>query len=319
MAAGMGVDGDWPFVARAAELERLAAAIEAGGGISIVHGGPGTGKTRLLEEAALAAERRGLAVIRIRSSALLHEVPLGALGGLLPDRGGLAVAAADPGRLFGVAIEALASFARGRRVLVVVDDAGLLDPASIGLVTQLAAAGEIALLVSASREHPLPDAFSALWDARSARVDLTPLDDEALGELLLAVLGARVAHRTVPHLAEVSGGDLAYLREILRHAIESEALVLVEGGWRLAESPLPPPSLRDLVVARIRRLEPRQQELVERLSLCGAVPVAQLLGEGVPAALDALEQSGIVVAEPSEAGLVVRLTSAAVGSAVEAT
>ena len=83
-------------------------------------------------------------------------------------------------------------------LVVVVDDAQLLDPLSSTLVYQLAASGSARLIVTIRSGNNAPDAVTALWKERlllSLRVEA--FTREQTGELARAVLGGAVDTRLI--------------------------------------------------------------------------------------------------------------------------
>ncbi|KWX23048.1 ATPase AAA [Mycolicibacterium wolinskyi] len=79
----------------------------------------------------------------------------------------------------------------GSDLLVVVDDAHLLDRLSAALVYQLAVSGAAKLVVTASAERPVPDEVAALWnDGLLSRIEVQPAghDDVRLAEQVSAFI-----------------------------------------------------------------------------------------------------------------------------------
>ncbi|HYZ97532.1 MAG TPA: AAA family ATPase, partial [Acidimicrobiales bacterium] len=145
----------WSLVGRAEELALLGrAAQEGNAGGCVVAGEAGVGKTRLVSEARAAAASAGWATEWTAGSEELSSVPLGAFAHLV---------AVDPGRSagwsldaggFAGALEALRGAAGGRRLWVGVDDAHLLDPASIGLLQLVARQGFGFVVVTVRSREP---------------------------------------------------------------------------------------------------------------------------------------------------------------------
>src|SRR5437764_15035223 len=131
---------DWPLVGRTAELHRLRRLIttEAAGGVATA-GPAGVGKTRLAMEALHAAEGSGQFTARVTATRAAATLPLGAVAGLLPARHhGETGGVDDRADLLRRSAAALVERAGTRRLVLLVDDAHLLDDASATLVHQLA-------------------------------------------------------------------------------------------------------------------------------------------------------------------------------------
>src|SRR5690349_9823232 len=177
-AAGEGV---WPFVGRDAELARVA----AGSPGALLAGPSGIGKSRLLAEAVARISPDDHRVVRIAGTESLAAVPFGAFAGVL-------VCDLDPGAPFTAlsrALPALAGSSSLDRVVLVIDDAHLLDDVSAGLVL-LAAQSGTRVLATVRTGAPSPDAVTRLWtEGHATRVDVAPLDDDRVSALLHQVLG----------------------------------------------------------------------------------------------------------------------------------
>ena len=85
----------------------------------------------------------------------------------------------------------------GPRVVTHVDDAHLLDGASLNLLSQLASAGVAVLVATVRSNEVVPDVLSAGWRNRTMlRIDLDDIDRDAFDTLLHLALGAPVEGRT---------------------------------------------------------------------------------------------------------------------------
>ncbi|HEY1119266.1 MAG TPA: AAA family ATPase, partial [Acidimicrobiales bacterium] len=291
----------WPLLGRDHELAVVLGALTAapsdGARIVTVHGPTGVGKSRFLAEVAAHARADGNHVVELTGSAILAVVPLGALSARFPGLSPYDGTPLDPARLFVEAGAGLAAAAQGRPVVLVVDDATLLDSASMLLIAQLAAAGRIRLVVALRHGDPMPEPLVMTWSAgRDVRIDLGPLTSALTQAALEGVLGSAVAHRTASGLHAASGGNPLYLRELVLGALADGSLVRAPQGdiWQLAGGPAGTPTLRDLVLARIAPLGAPARDVLERIAVCGPLRPGQLPGEGVRAILTALEDVGLV-------------------------
>ena len=123
-----------------------------------------------------------------------------------------------------------------RPLLVVVDDADLLDDGSASLVHQLVQTGTatvIACVLPSGRTGPPGgEPMVVLWkDYGVERIELGSLDGQAVEDLLFAVLGGPVDTVSLRQLAERSQGDPLFLHELVAGALDNGSL---RGGRGLA-------------------------------------------------------------------------------------
>jgi len=161
----------WPTVGRDRSLDRALRALEPGGGAVALVGPAGVGKTHLARSVFAAAGRRGMQTEWVQATEATGAIPLGAFAPLLPHS-----SASTPIELLRSAVTELQTRARHRELLLVVDDAQLLDHASATLVQQVAALGDIHVVVTVRSGMPVPDAIVSIWkDDIGQRIDLDAL------------------------------------------------------------------------------------------------------------------------------------------------
>ena len=150
----------WPVVARDDELRQALAALDGGAefqGVALV-GDSGVGKTTLARAVADTLESGGSTVRFALGTQTGCAIPLGAFF-----RSVTVEAAHEPAAMLAAAHKTLE---QQENLLVVVDDAQLLDPLSSTLVHQLAASGSARLIVTIRSGEPVPDAVTALLKER---------------------------------------------------------------------------------------------------------------------------------------------------------
>ncbi|MCA1942240.1 MAG: hypothetical protein LDL15_01350, partial [Yonghaparkia sp.] len=300
-AAPTGLPGAWPMVGRDGMLAQTRAALAVDGlALVVLSGEAGVGKTRLATEAAERLESEGWRINRVMASASLSDVPLAALIPLMgATRQDITRIGTDTATLMGFTRDLAAERGREGPLLVVVDDAPQLDTLSIAVLSQLAAAGAIALLATVRDGEPLPDPLVALWTSdRALRIALQPLSVDDLDALLPAVLGGTVAHQTTVALHGASGGNPLFVRELVANALRTGALTEQHGTWLLTGVPGGSRALDELIAARLGELDPAAREVMERLAVCQTIPVAHIVEPALRAALDRLEQAQLVTVRP---------------------
>jgi DNA-binding SARP family transcriptional activator/DNA-binding NarL/FixJ family response regulator len=324
------VDGD-SLVGREREraaLEAALARLRAGhGGLALVAGEAGVGKTRLVEGVL-----RGRGVVFVRGDAPEQAPPpygpiaaalrafLRADPHALDDCGPLArylrillpelgsrPRGGDRATMFEAVRCALQSIAARAPTVVFLDDLHWADATTCELLPALAAgiADERLLVVGAyrsdeiGRDHPLRRMRADL--RRAGRLDelqLDPLDLENTSELAARVLGAAPARSLARTLYDRTQGFAFFVEELCAALLAAGRVVEAPAGIELIggdEIPLPD-TVRDAVLARATQLSTEARKALEVASVAGLrfdlALVAELAGE---AAIDDPVSLGILV------------------------
>ncbi|MEV4020522.1 LuxR C-terminal-related transcriptional regulator [Nonomuraea angiospora] len=250
----------WPFAGRETQLATIRSAVEAGG--AVVAGPAGAGKSRLAAEVLSGTGD----VARILATAAASDIPLGALAHLLP-------AQPPHGNVIRWAADAL-----GReRLVLMVDDAHLLDPVSAVLVHHLVTGGRARVLATTRSGERAPDAVTALWkDDLLPRLDLAPLTLREAGLVLAGALGGQVEAPTVRRLWRASDGNALFLRELVLAGESGGALAERRGVWHWSGEIPVTTRLRELIESRIGDIGPGERAALE------------LVAHGEPLSVDAL-------------------------------
>jgi DNA-binding CsgD family transcriptional regulator/tetratricopeptide (TPR) repeat protein len=271
-------------------------------GVVVLTGPAGIGKTALSRRVAEDAERSGRPTLRIVASLATAERPYGALSNLLEvtDQ----ATAGSPG---GPRID-IRGVDVGDRLLLLVDDLPLLDPASAAEVANLVRRGDADVLATARTGHHLPPAVDGLAvEGRMAVRELEPLDADALGAAAEAALGAPLSATALERLMELSGGVPLHARELVTANTASGRLVARDGCWDLAGDLAAPPSLFDLVASRFVQLDEATRRSLEALCIVQPLTIdaaRSLVGLDV---LVHLERNDLVAVAEEAGAQVVRL------------
>ena len=215
------LDTRWPLAGRGEELSRLTAALVARRG-AVITGPAGAGKTTLAMMCLQLVRDREISVARTTATYASQRLPFGTLAPIVPPDLGVDRLSRDGhGQLLRFYARAVTAGAGGRPLVVFVDDAHLLDDGSATLLHHLALTQAATILVTVRTGESAPDPVVAMWkDALAERIDVGALDDAAIEELLVAVLGDPVDEASVRHLADRSRGNPMYLRELVTGAVE---------------------------------------------------------------------------------------------------
>jgi DNA-binding CsgD family transcriptional regulator len=288
-----GVTEAWPLTGRVDELDAFRTVLgRPEARAFVLHGPAGVGKTRLADACRELAASTGSPTVRLVASRSAAALPLGALAPMLPPD---VDASVGPAELLTRTEAELARLAGDGRLVVMVDDAHLLDPSSAVLLGQLAHAAHVLLVATIRSGADMPDAVSGWWrDEGVTRIDLQDLDQEATGEVLERALGGPVGRDTVHRLHVASGGNLLLLRELVLEAHRAGELLDSTGAWQVRRQP-PARRLRDLLADRLDPLARSQRLLLDTLAVCGTLAPLELgIAEGELDDLEALEQRDLV-------------------------
>lgn len=283
----------WPLIGRGAELERIDSLRRAQTTCGvIIEGAAGVGKSRLAREALRTAEESGALVEWVQATSSAATVPLAAFSGLLATE----IDSDDPLELMRRSSAALRARAGRRQLVLGVDDAQLLDPASAALIQHLASTGSAFVLITARRGEPRPDAIVSLWkDSGAERVSLDVLGERETARLVEAALDGPASQGTLEWLVTTSAGNALFLSEMLCGAIENGALAYQDGLWRLREPEAAvSTSLMDLILDRTKRLSTQQQHVLELLALAEPLPLGELTTLSDPDVIAGLEEQSMI-------------------------
>jgi len=156
--------------------------------------------------------------------------------------------------------------------VLLLDDAHWIDEGSDAFVAQLAdvVPGTRTMLLLNFRPE-----YGAEWMARPTyqQLPLHPLGTEAIDELLASLLGRDPSLARLPALIrERTGGNPFFVEEIVQSLVESGSLVGQPRAHRLA-TPIErldvPPTVHDILAARIDRLPEREKSLLQTAAVIG--------------------------------------------------
>ncbi|MFK7918747.1 MAG: LuxR C-terminal-related transcriptional regulator [Ilumatobacter sp.] len=203
----------WEFTGRSGEVDRALDALAAGRHVAVV-GHRGAGRTRFADHVGDLAEfsRR----LDITASTALSSIPLGAFGAIT-DPAGAEVPRKIENDAIHVAVQAILRRCRDDRILIVVDDANLLDPLSIEVIHAVCASrrADITWMITIDADQTAQHRLGDLWT--SDLFDVVELDDiDPAGLLRLVTEGAGLdcTMRAARQLHSFTGGRLALAHEV---------------------------------------------------------------------------------------------------------
>jgi DNA-binding CsgD family transcriptional regulator/tetratricopeptide (TPR) repeat protein len=264
----------------------------------VITGAPGIGKTRLARELVERASKHRMSTMWVVGTAAASTMPLGAFARFLPIPDTRVL---DPLQQLQQSLAALRERAADGGLVVGVDNAHHLDPASATLVHELAREDGVGLVLTIRDGFAVPDPITELWtDGLAERFELGPLTHAQFDELVTLAFDEQVAKGTVRQMWELSLGNPLLFRELVRGALETGRLVLDDGTWRAVGDLAHSSRIHELVQARIGSLTPGERNGLEMVAAgepLGASLAAELVD---PAVIEALERRGLVTVEQSE-------------------
>ncbi len=262
---------EWPLVGRDAELRVAVETIREGGGI-VLAGASGVGKTRLAATLADALERDGDDVIRLVATRSAASLPLGAFGPLLSRGGSVDVFTVN------AIVDDVRAHPADRRLVVLVDDAHLLDDASATLLHRLVSEAVAIAVVTVRSGEPTPDAVVALWkDELCDRIELQPLSADEVARLAGEVLGGVVDEAVPQRLWNVTRGNPLWVRELMTAARHDGALVQRRDTWVWARPLRVTAALGDLLSTHLAGHGPADLDALALLTVAESLPLDMLV------------------------------------------
>jgi DNA-binding CsgD family transcriptional regulator len=317
-------------------LERVRA---GAGGVAIIEGAAGLGKTRLLAEARATARalwfRTGLGAAEPGHSSVELAVLMEALFGgaeSLVERTALGSrdrSREEPFWLLQDVQTLLERAALRQPLLVCLDDVQWADAGcgfALRMLTQWLASLPVAWLIAVRPNQGVPQirrALAELTAAGAATIALAPLNASAVAEVAADVLGAPAAGDLLRTLADVRGNPFLIV-DLLAGLREENLVQVVDGRARLAENRVPH-RLEDSMRRRLSRTTPAGERVVTvaaslarqftlgQIAAIAGVPITDLV-EPVREVIDA----GIFVEEDGRLAFQHDLAREAVRSAVPA-
>ncbi len=271
------------LVGRRDEIDELLSAVTAApphGGLLLVEGEAGIGKSRLVGELSARATDAGAVVLTGACLPFADAVPYAALAPIvaLLGEGNDEGDRAPPGdtgdrlRFFGWFADRLNRLATAQPVVVIVEDLHWADESTGDLLLYVSNAVQASPVTIVATRRPVgPERSSGLAVAlgelvRSGRVRhlvLAPLGDDEVSDLIERILGIEPSAGLVARVTERADGNPFFVEE----------LVAAGGGDDL------PTTVGDVILQRVARVDPPTRELLRVAAVIGRRTSYALLRE----------------------------------------
>jgi predicted ATPase/DNA-binding CsgD family transcriptional regulator len=315
MTTGIQLDKAAAFLGRGPQVGRVDAqlgALASGrGGVVLVSGGFGMGKSALLEQATRMASARGIRVFHGAGDPATQAVPLAPLLDALMVQ---ADAPVDRDRIRDLSLsadhrfwlmreleESLRRSARTAPMLIVIDDLQWADAVSLLFLTRLsrrtAATGILWLLAFRPGELSAAGtvAVDRLATAGAVTLAVDPLDERAVEDIATQLLGGVPDDALMRILGDI-GGHPFWLTELLNGMLQDDLVVLGHGLSRLAAWRIPRRFARS-VLHQLARFPCATRDALETAAILGTpFSIAELatVADMSPAALLAALRQALV-------------------------
>jgi DNA-binding CsgD family transcriptional regulator len=203
--------------------------------------------------------------------------------------------------------------------VLVVDDAHLLDDESADLLWRLAGTGRALVVATVRAGGQVPERVARLWaDGACDRLDLAPLGEHDVRALLEVVLGGDVEDRLPRLLANRAAGNALLLRELVRSALASGAIIRSHELWRL-DGELPVGAgVAELIRAGLTDFDADEMQAVELLAIAEPLQLDIAQIEISAPVIDSLERRRIVALQQTVDGPVLTLGHPLYGEVIRA-
>lgn len=284
----------WPFVGREELVASVLAALDTSSCV-VLAGRAGLGKTRAAIETTTRLADAGIVTARVVASPAASPVPLAPFAHLIGAETGAAAVSA-----------VLAALGTDRRrgaadPVLVVDDVHLLDEASATVVQQISVSGAVRVLATLRTGASVPDAIERLMvDADVAVIDVAPMEDVAILEMVETALRGPLDRRSRELVASMARGNPLFAHEIVEGSIAGGRLTVHGGVWQLDGDPTASPLLEEVVLARLTPLDGPERDAIELLTIGGVLRLDLLDRIVGTAALERLERLELVTASAED-------------------
>jgi DNA-binding CsgD family transcriptional regulator len=293
----------WPLIGRSEEMRTIVAAISDPGLAGILVSGPaGVGKSRIVREGLSSVASQGFEPRWAVGTMSARKLPLGAFA---PWAGS---AGTDRLQLVRGVIDSVTSAPPGTKVVLGVDDVHLLDELSTFVLHQIVQREAAKVVLTLREGERLPTEICEIWrGGQFDRLDLQPLSEGEIAELLSATLGGPVDPDAATRLWKLTRGNALYLRNIVEQEIADGRIRQQNGYWQWIGEPTMPKGLVELIESRFGALSQPVGEVIDALAVGEPLEMTMLRRIADPDAIEEANLRGLITVDEVDDGIEVRL------------
>jgi DNA-binding CsgD family transcriptional regulator len=266
---------DWPILADDSVRDALVDALSGPNPrAQLVIGAAGLGKTTLASRVVAALKGEHTVVLPVIALKELSAVPLAAMTPALAALGG--ATGDEMSHRLQHLFDAVAD--DPSRYLLMVDDAPLLDEVSASLINQLIRTTGVRCIMTAREGSLQPDPIVRLHAEGHVHVtQMRGLSVSTARVLVERALGSKVEPHSLRRVLRIAGGNPLFLRELVRGALEREAVSESSLGLVIDDSVLPA-RLQEGIVSHFAGLDRDHRRVAELIAVAEPWPQS-MLGE----------------------------------------
>jgi len=275
-------------------IDEVSASLAHGSGRGVVVvGRPGVGKTFLARK-ALEQLGNQIFAVPVNGSSIAASIPYGALRLLLNDLDEAALA--GPLKVASSLGQLLQERAKGRRVVLLLDNVEGLDDLASLVINRMAVQHDVRLLALTEDLPVAPCGLISLWkDGLVTRIDLAPFSMAETTQWLRSALANDVSAAAIDALWTASGGNARLLEITLREHLDAGVLILEDGVWVLTGQRFEySANAMDTVLGSLNSFSTAERKVLELLALSGGMPLERLLSICSIEAVDTLTEHGFL-------------------------
>jgi DNA-binding CsgD family transcriptional regulator len=281
----------------------IAAAISDPGLAGIlVSGAAGVGKSRIVREGLSSSTAQGFEPRWAVGTMSARKLPLGAFAPWA------AAASSDRLQLVRGVIDSVTSAPPGRKVVLGVDDVHLLDELSTFVLHQIVQREAAKVVLTIREGERVPPEIYEIWrGGQFDRLDLQPLSEAEIAELLSVTLGGPVDPDAATRLWKLTRGNALYLRNIVEQEIADGRIRQQNGYWQWTGEPIMPNGLVELIESRFGALSQPTIEVIDALAVGEPLDMTMLRRITDPDAIEEAHLRGLITVDEIDDELQVRL------------